>query len=221
MNRARAAVAALLVLVCHGLGGRADAQCSLYPLGGYVGIFGDLAGTETTIIFSDPPHPDTLYVLAFLDGATVDGFTGVQFRIEVTEPDGWFLSAHFTAEGQFSNVFDLEPANPNNTAGVAMGWSSCQAGPSPVLIGTIVAFTATGQTTDLLVKRKVPATNPGAPCARFDRCDPPQFSRAPMPAHEVDSLGEEIVSRARLFRDVVVPVSTGTWGAVKRLYRND
>lgn len=112
---------ALSSIALLGLAVRAGAQCSLFPLGGHVGIFGDLEGTETTIFFGDPPRPDTLHVLAILDGATSDGCAGVQFRIEVTEPEGWFLIPSFTADVQVGSVFDLDPNDPYNPAGVAMG----------------------------------------------------------------------------------------------------
>lgn len=197
----------------------AAAQCSLFPTGGYVGIFGDRFGTESTVVFGEPLRPDTLHVLAFLQGATSDGFTGVQFRIEVSDAEGWFFLTTWSGDVVVGNAFDIEPDDPQNPAGVHMSWFTCRSSPSAIVpIGTIVALPATGRTTDLLVKRDLPPSNPGAPCARFARCDPPLFSRAPMPAREVDAYGEEIVFRTHLVRDIPVAVDGRTWGAIKKLY---
>jgi len=58
---------------------------------GYVGIYTDAAGTTpcTTV----PPYSSTtLYVIANLEGASTAGISGVEFRIEVENPAGWWIS---------------------------------------------------------------------------------------------------------------------------------
>jgi len=201
------------------------AQCSLFPLGGYVGIFAEPEALNPVIFFDAVPSLRTLYIVAILDGATTNGFTGVQFRIEVARPEGWFFDEDFPdAAFALGNPFDFEPENPSNPAGVGVAWTQCRVGippvaGTPVLIGTISALNAFGESTDLLIKRDLPSPSPGAPCARFALCDPPLFSRAPMPAREVDAFGEEIVFRSSLIIDIPIPVTPATWGGVKNLYQ--
>jgi hypothetical protein len=58
---------------------------------GYVGIYVDSLGT--TPCTSVPPMTGTtLYVIAKTAGASSNGITGAEFRIEVTSPSGWFIS---------------------------------------------------------------------------------------------------------------------------------
>ena len=89
------------------------AQCSLFPLGGYVGIFAEPEALNPVIFFDAAPTLRTLYIVAILDGATTDGFTGVQFRIEVARPDGWFLTTEFPgASVALGNPFRLRTTEP-------------------------------------------------------------------------------------------------------------
>jgi hypothetical protein len=202
------------------------AQCSLFPLGGYVGVFADSTAQDPQIVFDAVPSLRPCYIVAILDGATTNGFTGLQFRLEIENPNAWFLNnpSFPGASVVLGNVFDAEPNNPSNAAGVLVAWPTCRVGVpaaagTPVLIGSFTAVPTPGaESTDLLVKQQWPPTNPGAPCARFALCDPPDFSRAPMPARELDPLGEEIVFRSSLIIDKAVSVTSKTWSGVKRLF---
>lgn len=213
------------IALCLFLHTPANAQCDLFPVGGHVGLFADAEGKSNVIVFDPTPAQRTIYLVAFLSGATADGFVDVQFRVEVEHPNGWFFNPSYpSASNVIGQTLDVEPMNPTNSAGVIVGWPQCVTGGAggagtPVVIGTISAFPlpASAQTTELRVKRFWPPTNPGAPCARFSLCDD-IFSRAPMPAIDVDAFGEEIVSRAYLVLDTPIGVEPESWSRIKRLY---
>src|SRR5262249_5312876 len=96
---------------------------------GFVGVYRDSTGTEpcTTVA---PYTATTLYVIAKTEGATENGITGAEFRIEVTSPTGWLLS--YTppsgASVVLGNPLDTSSSAGDNS-GVNISFPSCR---SPV-----------------------------------------------------------------------------------------
>jgi hypothetical protein len=58
---------------------------------GYIGIYRDSLGTEACA--SVPQYTGvTLFVIAKTAGQSADGIAGAEFRIEITAPEGWYIS---------------------------------------------------------------------------------------------------------------------------------
>lgn len=75
---------------------------------GYIGIYADRYG-QTPCTSVPQGTGTTLYILAELAGMSPDNITGAEFRIEVTAPDGWFLS--YTAPdgtARLDSLLDLD-----------------------------------------------------------------------------------------------------------------
>jgi subtilisin family serine protease len=156
---------------------------------GYVGIYRDALGTQACATV--PPYTSaTLYVIAKTAGQSASGITGAEFRIEVTNPSGWYLSytPPGTASVTLGNPIDTDP-DPNAGGGLNLGFPSCQVpdGNGLIALGTLSVFNASGTVTNLLVKRHSQPTNPGFACALFVRCDAPSFTKVCMTPSAPDS----------------------------------
>ena len=164
------------VSVVLGLASAVDAQ-DVGP--GSLGVFADPGGTLSCANL--PPFKATvIYVVATTSGLTAAGLTGAEFRVEVTNPKGWYFSyssSAQTSESARGNPLDTDP-DPNAGGGVTIGSSACIAPSSTgkINFGTISVFnTGTGATTSLLVRRHSTPTNPIYPCPLFVACDAPMF----------------------------------------------
>jgi hypothetical protein len=143
---------------------------------GSIGVFGDPLGGSTCATVDNSA---TLYVIAATGGASADGITTAEFRIEVTNPANWiFIFNH--ALGFSSTVgdpIDLLPGDASNAAGTRMTYGfSCldpQLGPDRILLGTIVAINLGGGPTELLVRRSHQPGSPGPACPSFTPCTGP------------------------------------------------
>jgi len=163
-----------LLVWCAAIAAGAAEQPSVFDptsVGGSVGIFTDPEGTVPCATIQ-PGTFTTLYVVATTGGATANGITGTEFRIEVSNPTGWFLG--FTPNPSFpitiGSPWDLAPDDPNNPTGVNIGFPACQPGPK-VTLGTILVVDQGGLPTELRVKRRTPPANPHWPCPLFTICD--------------------------------------------------
>jgi hypothetical protein len=154
---------------------------------GFVGVFGDAAGTIQCA--QAPPYvPTTLYVLAKTAGATSSGITGAEFRIEFSNPSGYFLS--YTAPNEAA-VTVGDPLG----AGFNISFAACQVPVAGIVsLGTISVFNiGTGSGTDIIVKRRSAPTNPNYPCALLVHCDAPVYSKTcnTAPADSISCLTEK------------------------------
>jgi len=145
---------------------------------GYVGIYSDSSGTLACTTVPQGTGK-TLYVTAKTTGASANGITGAEFRIEVTNPSGWYL-AYSAPTGALTlgTPLDLYPNDPNDGSGLNIAFSSCQ---QPVggnvFLGTIFVFNAGGSPTNLLVRRHSHPSNAGFACPLFVKCDEPNFTK--------------------------------------------
>jgi hypothetical protein len=158
---------------------------------GTIGIFADAAGSEPCSTIP-PGTYSTLYIIATLGGATTDGLTGAEFRIEVSNPAGWQMLFNPPPNGtiMIGNPLDLAPDDPNNDIGLNIAFHECQMGPR-VPLGTLLVFNQGGQATELRVKRRTPPANSAFPCPLFTRCDP-HFTKVCMGACAVSPVGEAV-----------------------------
>jgi FlgD Ig-like domain len=201
--RATATLALVIVLVSavmppSALSAGSPATLGIPPDNSRIAVFADPAGTQTCATIPVGSN-GTLYLFADLAGETADGFTGAEFRVQVTHPEGYFLifnppSAAVIAIG---NVFDTTPEMPADGSGINIAFQSCQTG-LRVPMGTITVINAGGGATDMLVQRRTPPTNWEWPCPLFTRCDAPQFSKSCMGPCGTDAFGGWIVSRLSL-----------------------
>src|SRR2546425_11530736 len=93
---------------------------------GYVGIYANASGTSPCT--SVPLYTSTtLYVIAKTAGGSANGITGAEFRIEVSNPAGWFISYNAPAAANvvMGNPIDTDP-DPNVGGGVNLAFRSCQ-----------------------------------------------------------------------------------------------
>jgi hypothetical protein len=155
---------------------------------GYVGIYTDSLGTApcATVL---PLNGTTLYVIAKTAGGSADGITGAEFRIEVTNPDGWIFT--YTPPGVtnliIGNPIDTDP-DPSAGGGMTLAFSNCQVPSNGMVgLGTLSVFNTSGGVTDLLVKRHSQPTNSGYPCALLLKCDAPYYTKVCMTAAPPDS----------------------------------
>lgn len=140
---------------------------------GFIGVYADQAGTVACTSIPQGTAA-TLYIIAKPSGGAAGGISGAEFRIEVTNPSGWFLSPTLQADVAVGSVLDTEPQGGSN-AGTTLSWSSCKTGPV-VLVGTIAAYNHTGQPTNLIVKQREQPSNPLLTCPLFILCDDPEWS---------------------------------------------
>lgn len=147
---------------------------------GFVGIYADAGATSpcTTVLAGTGA---ILYVVASLEGTTAGGVVGAEFRIEVSNPEGWFFSFSATqGTTAIGNVLDTDPGNPNDGTGLTMAFSTCQSGSAQILLGTIGAFNSSGDPTSLSVKRHSTPSNPDYSCPLFVLCNGPSYSKSCM-----------------------------------------
>ena len=180
-------------LACAAVLGCASSRALAQTGDGYVGVFGDAAGTIRCMHVA-PYVPTILYVVGKTAGATASGVTGAEFRIQFQNPSGYYLS--YTAPGSAQTV-----GAPLDSTGFNITWPACQvpATDSTVSFGTIWVFNAgAGGQTDIIVKRRNPPSNPLFPNALFTLCDDPAFSKSRMsfPPDSVSCLTQKVSLRA-------------------------
>jgi hypothetical protein len=153
---------------------------------GSLGIYADASGTVPCA--NVPPNTATvLYVIATTGALTETGIHGAEFRIDVTNPNGWLFSYTPPVGVQvFGSPIDTDP-DPNAGGGATIGFSVCQAPSSSgkVSLGTISVFNAGGNATSLLIRRHSSPTNQNYACPLFVACDSPSYTKyclSPTPA---------------------------------------
>jgi len=114
-----------MTLIC-GLRLVAITSAAAQPSDGYVGVYSDAAGTLPCTMV--PPYTGTtLYVIAKTAGSSESGITGAEFRIEVTNPNGWFFS--YTAPAApnvvLGNPLDTS-SDSTDASGLNINFQNCQ-----------------------------------------------------------------------------------------------
>ena len=145
---------------------------------GYIGVFGDAAGTTPCVTIPEGTAR-SLYVLGMTSGQSGNGITGAEFRIEITNPNGWYItySPPMTANITMGSPLDYDP-DPDVGGGINLSFPSCQSPiDSIVPLGTMFVYNISGTSTDLLVKRHSTPTNSNYACALFTLCDSPQNTK--------------------------------------------
>lgn len=164
---------------------------------GTIGVYADAAATQRCVTIS-PGTATTLYVVATLGGQSAAGVTGAEFRLEVSNPDGYlFQFTPVNVPIVIGNPLDLTPNDPFDQTGVNIAFPVCKTGPL-VQFGTLAVFNLSGGPCRIDVKRKNIPPNPDWAIPLFTICDAPLYSKVPMSTCGYDALGQSIASSTYL-----------------------
>jgi hypothetical protein len=204
---------------------------------GYIGVFGDVAGTQCCI--QNTGAPATLYIIAVLGGLTSGGMSGAEFRVSYPthNPVSQFLIVTPNPANAAALGNPMEDASdPNddipNGGGCNIAFPTAQgamAGDHVLLYTlTLIGFTDL----DMTVKSKVtPGNLNEGDCPLLTLFDPPNFTKVCLTKTNAE-LGEQAI----LFRSYLrtntancpsngpicgpVAVRQETWSTMKELYRH-
>jgi hypothetical protein len=215
--------------------GLVSASSAQYPHNGYLGIYGDAAGTQCCI--TAPAFASTtVYLISTLADSTANGVTGVEFRIEVSPaPTGSYFLTWNANPGlavSLGSPLDDTPGDPNDAKGCNLAFAACQPTTPGERItwGTfsllnIVAPPGTAPALTLKVKQKTPVSNPNRKCPLFVLCDAPVYTAVNMTLTQDALGGEEPVAFTAYINTPgcsacgPVAVAPATWSGVKELFR--
>jgi hypothetical protein len=139
---------------------------------GQIGMHADHAATTAC---ADVPAGSytMLHVIATRGENTWGDVSGVEFRIEVTQPEGWTIY-YVPPAGAIliGNPIDVQPADPDDDSGANVAFPTCQPWDANgrIDLGKLFVQNAGGGPTELLVKRRSKPLNRGWPCALFVDC---------------------------------------------------
>jgi len=211
--------------VCTALAGSAAAAP---PSNGYIGAFGDVAGT-VCCISTNASGNGHVYVFAVTGGASAAGITGAEFKVSVEPAAPGATFSWNPASGTTSNG---APMDNGSGGGITVSFGNCQtqtglAG-DKVLLGTVHVF---GMTTEhqLVVRRTDTPVNPSFMCPSVQLCDSPAFTQVCLTYQQGDPAlgGEEPAAFTTVVNSATcagtscgfVAVNESTWSQVKHLYQ--
>ena len=223
-----------IAVVAFALVGTALAQT--HPTNGYIGLYGDAAGTICCITAG--PGTTVLHVIAKLEGGSANGITGAEYRLELaqengTAPSGWLFmwTPNPANTVSLGNPLDEAPQDPNNPAGNSIAFATCQPEPlGPQLsLGTLTAVNL-GSGTPFLsrTKEKAPHSSPtNGDCPLYVLCDPPVFTTICQTVQTQNNMGAEGIAFVSTVNVACTPpspcgpvaVEERTWSTMKELYR--
>jgi len=207
---------------------------------GYIGVFGDLAGTQCCITGLTST---TVYIYAVLGGQTAGGtgIGGAEFRVEIPSKAaasilGIINNPNAAATVALGNPFEDASDTGDDAAnggGCNISFPTAQgaAAGDKILLYSPLIFSGAALSTDMTVKSKISPSNPlNGDCPLMVLFDPPDFTAVCLTPSNA-SLGEQAI----LFRSYVRPnpsncpsngttcgpvaVAQSTWSAMKDLYR--
>ena len=139
---------------------------------GRIGIYADPAATLACA--EVPAGSYTMLHLVATRGENYPGnVSGIEFRIEVTQPEGWVIY-YVPPAGSIliGEPIDVQPANQKDDSGANVAFPTCQQWDANghINLGTLFVQNAGGAPTELLVKRRSKPLNRSWPCALFVDC---------------------------------------------------
>jgi hypothetical protein len=220
--------------------GLVSASSAQYPSNGYLGLYGDVAGTQCCITV--PPYvPTSTYLIAKLAGASAAGITAVEFRMEFSNTayiTNWTADVGLAVS--LGNPIDLTPAetplqNPNtdttDDAGANLAYEACKGDVTgSVQFGVLQLINLANPGPELVIKikRKEPPSNPNNAAPLFVLCDAPVFTAVMMTLRQTE-IDQNPVQEPVAFKAYVnqpgctacgpVSVAPATWTGVKALFR--
>lgn len=145
---------------------------------GHIGIYADSAATRACAEVPAGSYA-FLYVIASRGENFTGDVSGVEFRIEVSQPQGWTFQ-YLAAAGSImvGNPIDRLPADRHDPSGANVAFPACPQWDAAghIRLGMLFVRNESGMPTELLVKRRSQPANRGLPCALFTSCDAPWYS---------------------------------------------
>jgi len=139
-------------------------------------VYADSAATQVCASIA-PGVPTTLYVVATLDETLARGIKGAEFRLEITQPRGWFVNYTPPVGAIYvGNPIDDDDA-PCTGAGVIVAFGACRrpdVSGDKVLLGQLLVTHVGGAPTQILVKRHISPGNPTYRCPLLIECNEPR-----------------------------------------------
>lgn len=199
------------------------------PSNGYIGVFGDAAGTDCCIQLNGSGN-GKLHVFMVTGGASAEGISGAEFKISVEPP-----APGATFNWKSSNLISATTGNPidNGSGGGAFvtlktcGTETGLAG-DKISLGTVQVSGLTGEH-QLVVRRTDSPVNPSFTCASVLLCDAPAYTQVCLTLKEGDPAlnGEEPAAFVSAVNSPdcagtscgFVATEDKTWTTVKDLFR--
>jgi hypothetical protein len=199
------------------------------PSNGYIGVFGDAAGTDCCITLNNSGN-GKLYVYAVTSGASADGIAGAEFKITVEPPAPAATFTWTPVKG--ANVVTGNPVDNGNGGGAFIAFTGCQTvsglSGDKILLGTIRAWSLDGEHRLVVRKHDTPA-NATFQCPSILMCDAPAFTQVCLTYKDGDPAlgGEEPAAFVSAVNSAdcagtscgFVATEDKTWSTVKGLFR--
>jgi len=199
------------------------------PNNGYIGVFGDAAGTNCCITMNSSGN-GRFYLYLVTAGATAAGFTGAEFRVSIEPSASGVGFVWNPAGGVVLNSGD--PIDNGSGGGLFMSFSSCQtvtglAG-DKIPLGTIHVMAMTTQH-EAKVRMHSTPSNPRFSCPSVTLCDAAAFTQVCLTLEQGDPAlgGDEPVAFTSAVNSTscsgtscgFVAVAPSTWSQVKSLFQ--
>jgi hypothetical protein len=232
---------ALVVFVVSLVGAQAQAS------NGMIYMYTQNDGNPCDITVPGGP-PAYIYVYARLYGATVDGITGVEFKIQEglnnnADLGGYMFSETFDPSATVLGLGAFSPVDPAGR-GVTIAWPTCQQGTNVmpyerwVLIETVAILNPLGSTAEmkLLAVKSDFYSNEYFKCPLFVLCDAPVYTKvctgytvacaedappSPPPLTSLCSTSGYAYINSPYGCHCCVGVTQSTWSQVKSLYKGN
>jgi len=214
------------------------AAAPTWAANGNIGMFFD---TGAALCQAAVPcgSPVTMYVYGLLQGASITGITGAEYKIQIgtnNNPDpGWFFGESFDPAATVVGSGAMTPVD-NGLRGVNVAWPTCQMGDgTKVLIETVMILNMCDPAElALKVVKHDAATNQFFQCPLFALCDEPVFTKVclgsnlalcrnpepPNPNNATCSTSGQAYLNPGPTRNCTVGVETTSWSSVKGLYQD-
>jgi len=223
-----ASVGLLLLALASGTG---------WAVNGNIGLYFDQAAALCQGSVPCGP-PVRLYVYALLQGATLTGITGAEYKVRIgvdNNPDpGWLFQETFDPAATSIGAGAFNPVDPA-ARGINLAWPSCQLGDgTKVLLETVDILNTSCSTGELplrVVKHDAPS-NQFFQCPVLVMCDAPVFTKVCVGSNQTvcrnpeppfannatcSTSGEAFVNPVP-GRNCTVAVEPRTWSSLKSLY---
>ena len=154
-----------------------------WAVNGNIGIYFD---TDAALCQGNVPQgpPVRMYVYALLQGASLNGITGVEYKVQegpnnAADPAGYLFHGDLRPDGDRPWRRRLQPGS-TSARGVNVAWPACQIGDgTKVLIETVDVLNPLGSTAEMMLKvvKHDIYSNQFFKCPLFVLCDEPVYTK--------------------------------------------
>lgn len=165
---------------------------------GSIGIYADSSATSVCAQIPEGGYA-ILPVIAILGPDFFGDLAGVEFRIEVSNPEGWQISYRPPDDGiLIGDPLDFLPQERRDPSGATLAFPICRSGDAAgrVGLGSLFVWNRGGQPTELRVKRRSMPTSRTNDCALFTQCIDPYYSAWCVTPHNAGACAQLVVPQA-------------------------